>query len=564
VEDKSVKLCGKSNYDLFLSVNETVIGEHRHFGWTEAGFNDSAWLVPKLVTNEFPGIIFSELPWSLFPRPIPQLTEIPKRFKSVVQIRRGQERSHSNDLDGDWTQLLREARPLIIPADQEVEVDIEASEYSTGYLQFAFQDGKDAIVRHLSAESYELTPRKTALETYVKGNRRNFENGYLNGEWDEYRVAGQAHESYEPFWFRTFRFVRLHVKTATAPLIIKNVSYRETNYPLNVRANFATDSAMFQGFWDISLRTLRNCMHETYEDCPYYEQTQYSFDTRTQILLTYIVSGDDRLARKALHDLHSGARPDGLISFRSPSHTNIVVPPFSLFFPLMVYDHIMYFGESDLARRYFPTIEGILDYFDRLIGPLGLVDKVSRRIWQYCDWVEEWPHGMPIAALEGPGTYYSMLYAYSLEAAASVVKFLGHLDKAVELLNRKAGVIKAINTHCYDGTWYWDGPAISGPSTGWLSQHCQIYAVLSGAIHGPAAQDLLLRTMHEPKLAKASLSQTFYLFRALEKTGMYHLSSDMWKPWVSMASQGLDTWAEVANNPRSDCHGWSAGKLSQH
>lgn len=184
MEDESVTFCGESDYDLFLSINETVHGERRHFGWTDAGFDDSAWLKPNVVTNEFPGIVFSELPWSLFPRPIPQLTEIPRRFKSVVQVRRAGKRLSSTDLISEWTGLLRESRPLTILAGQELEIDIEAFEYSTGYLQFAFQDGRNAVVRHLSAESYELTPRKTALEVYVKGHRRDFENGYLNGEWD--------------------------------------------------------------------------------------------------------------------------------------------------------------------------------------------------------------------------------------------------------------------------------------------------------------------------------------------------------------------------------------------
>ena len=54
--------------------------------------------------------------------------------------------------------------------------------------------------------------------------------------------------------------------------------------------------------WDISLRTLRNCMHETHEDCPYYEQLQYTLDTRLQMLLTYAVSGDTRMAENVLGD----------------------------------------------------------------------------------------------------------------------------------------------------------------------------------------------------------------------------------------------------------------------
>jgi len=39
---------------------------------------------------------------------------------------------------------------------------------------------------------------------------------------------------------------------------------------------------------------------ETYMDCPYYEQLQFIMDTRLQMLFTYAVSRDARLAKKAL------------------------------------------------------------------------------------------------------------------------------------------------------------------------------------------------------------------------------------------------------------------------
>lgn len=550
--------------DLFLSVDETVDGRVRHFDWTQTGFDDGAWLVPKIITNEFPGIELSELPWSLTPRSIPPLTEIPKRFKGVIAVHKGVDGIPDAVTSGRWTSMLQHQKPFVIPPSQAIEIDIEANEYSTGYLQFTFERGANAIFRHLCAESYELTSRDTSVQGGAKGDRTDFRNGFLNGEWNTYIVAGLDSETYEPFWFRAFRFIRIQIKTADEALIIKDISYRETNYPLEVGSKFSSPTSdKFSSFWDISLRTLKNCMHETYEDCPYYEQTQFLFDTRIQMLLTYNISSDDRLPRKALQDFRASTRPDGLLGMRCPSHVDIVLPVFSLFFPLMVHDHVRYFGDKRLAKTFCPTIDGILNFFDSKLNPLGLVSKFGRRWWSFVDWVDDWSMGTPHAARTGPGTYFSLVYALSLGAAAQVAEFVGRRDVAEDYAARKTEVIHAINKHCFDGKWYYDGPISSKAETppAWLSQHCQVYAVLAGAIEGPRGKELMLRTMKDKSLHRMSLSQAFYLFRALEKMGLYELSSSMWTPWETMIKQGLDTWAETVDNPRSDCHAWSAGKI---
>src|SRR5258706_15896053 len=80
-------------------------------------------------------------------------------------------------------------------------------------------------------------------------------------------------------------------------------------------------------------------------------KVNFGFDTSSQMLFTYNISGVDRLARKAFHDFHTSLRPDGLISMRYPAHTNVTLPVLSLFYPLMIEDHINYYGDRELAAR---------------------------------------------------------------------------------------------------------------------------------------------------------------------------------------------------------------------
>lgn len=125
-------------------------------------------------------------------------------------------------------------------------------------------------------------------------------------------------EIYEPFWFRTFRYVRLEVQAGVEPLTISSFSYRETGYPLQPEGNFHCSDEQYNQLWELSVRTLQRCMHETYEDTPYYEQLQYTMDTKLMMEFTYLLSGDDRLARRAMEDYKASQLPNGMLQSRYP------------------------------------------------------------------------------------------------------------------------------------------------------------------------------------------------------------------------------------------------------
>ncbi|KAJ0418198.1 Six-hairpin glycosidase-like protein [Aspergillus carlsbadensis] len=314
--------------------------------------------------------------------------------------------------------------------------------------------------------------------------------------------------------------------TQDEALTLLSLRYTETNYPLSAKAEFTSSNTQFERFWDISLRTLKNCMHEAYEDCPFYEQTQFPFDTRSQILFTYIVSSDDRLARKAIHDMHCSLRPDGLLAMRAPAHMNHILPVFSLSFIHMVADHILFYGDGSFAQRYIPTCEAIIGHFEWLVREHGLVGQFDRRAW-------------------------SLAYAIALNAMADISMFVGRNELATVYRERKGAVISAVNSLCYNGMFYLNGPVSSFHNVpGSISEHCQVYAVLAGGVEGEEAQRLLHRMRDAKDIHKASYAQSLYKFRAFHKVNIYTETAGLWTAWDEMVAQNLDTWAEMPFNAR--------------
>ena len=361
------------------------------------------------------------------------------------------------------------------------------------------------------------------------------------------------------------------------------------NYPLDVHASFDTEDignspGSYPEIWSTSLRTLSNCLHDCYEDCPFYEQMQYAMDTRSSILFTYAISHDDRLARQAIIQLHNSYVPSlGLTASRAPTHQLQVIPHFSLYWICMVQDHFEYFGDVDFVRQFTHTCDGILETFSRNVDPkLGLVrhDSTSTH-WLFVDWTDSWrPMGIPPAG-ERTGflSYTSMLYAYALRASAKLVRSIGRQGMAEEYDWRSKLLVEAVQTHCFDGHFFTDGLAVKSDPAQDYSQHTQLWAVLSGAASDALATSILqaslfLSAAKEGKTTQlntpdivfspTSTAMSFYTLRALSTASpaLYNTHfHTFWEPWREQLALNLTTWEEDSVSQRSDCHAWGCAAL---
>lgn len=552
------------------------------------------WVQAKCLN--FPSSHGLTAPWNLSARMIP-----PLRLKSTML--KGIRNIKSTLPPDDWQNVILSppgavSTPHIhLPAGSTHRLELEAHHHLTAMISFHFQrpTHSGGTLRVVYSECYEEEPDQIPY-LRCKGDRCD-STKQLIGPEDKYKFGGVSttqpkfdareveDEIFVPFHFRTFRFLVVEIQAGQdSDLIFKGIELSTINYPLETRSQIraqslnTTDSILYNQIWDTSLRTLQNCLHDTYEDCPFYEQLQYAMDTRSSILFTYCVSGDDRLARQAIIQLHNSYQPHiGLTGSRAPSQQLQIIPHFSLFWICMVADHFQYSGDADFVRQFLSACDGVLESFYRRIDPqTGLVRSVmDSPHWDFVDWTDPWrPMGIPQAAARtGFCSFTSMLYAYTLNRAANLLLGIGRGGLAAEYRDRAQAVVQAIQTHCFDGRFYTDGLASMAIPSQDYSQHSQIWAVLCGCASGTQAAQILQHSLSTVKeisptptrtFAPVSIAMSFYTLRALSLVGgtLYNeLFHGFWEPWKAQLGLNLTTWMEDTVSQRSDCHAWGSTAL---
>lgn len=437
------------------------------------------------------------------------------------------------------------------PAHTDFSFVLDAGELTTAFFRIRLQNGKGSYVRLTYAESYYQTDEQGRNYKGVRDDT----SGHIEGVYDEYTVGGLPSAVYEPFRMRTFRFVRISGKTADEPLTIVPQTYIETAYPLDNSKRPVLKDARKEKLYDTAWRTLQLCAHDSYEDCPYYEQLTYACDTRLEILFTYAATEETELPRHAIRLFASSYGISGLTESRFPSRLAQTIPGFSLHFLLMLSDYYRYTGDFGFVRPFLPLAELILNKFLSRRTPEGLL--APQGYWDYFDWTKEWDpaRGVPTAARDGASALENLFFVYTLEHLTALFMADAKADTAEQYTAECTKILQLVEKTCFDEA---RGLYREGPHTEEYSQHTQIFAVLSGLCKGQKARQIMQKVLDDQSLVQCSFVQKFYLFRALEKTGLYEKTQQLWKPWQDFLDLHCTTFPETPYSPRSDCHGWSA------
>jgi hypothetical protein len=494
--------------------------------------------------------VYGLSPLPLFRRPIPWLFEEPRTLAREMPAEAAGAARFTFSPE-------RGGLPVTLEGRGRYRLDLDAGELTTGYVSIETEGGAGAVITLTYAESYGGPLAGTG-----KGIRSDYKNFSLGGFQDIFYPSGER-QRYEFFWFRTFRFIRLEIETGDSALTLRPLQYRETGYPLNCETAISPSAPWVSRLWDLSVRTLRRCMHETYEDCPFYEQLQYAFDTRLQILFTYSLGGDTRLALKTIDDFHRSKLAEGILQSRYPSNGPQVIPTFSISWISMLLDYYDQTGDVSVLWKYRFTAESVIYWFSQKKNSEGFVESLG--YWNYVDWPPEWDDncGAPHAVRHGPSTIQNFMYLHGLRELARIMAILGFGDLAAYYSNEEKRLQALIRERCYDEKrgLFREGPRYSGEYT----QHAQMWAVITGTVTGTESTELMRRALSEPDLIQCTFPARFYLFRALEAAGLYEQTETLWDDWKRLLDLDLTTIPETPyDDVRSDCHAWSSLLLYEY
>jgi hypothetical protein len=438
-----------------------------------------------------------------------------------------------------------------IPANSHTKILIERQTLTTAYPQLTVSGGKGAKIRLTYSEAlYDKDQHK--------GDRDEIGDRKALGLSDSFVPDGGTHRSFEPLWWRTWRYLDVDIETAGEPLTLESLTASFTAYPFQERATFNSGDPELDKIWEISWRTARLDAHETYMDTPYYEQFQYAGDTRIQALISYAVAGDDRLARQAIAAFDQSRTADGLTMSRSPSSLPQIIPTFSLLWIGMVHDYWQYRPDQESIRAALPGTRTVLEWFAQHEQPDGLLDKLPW--WSFIDWVSEHQE-IPTYDAQGESCMTTLEYLGALGEAADLEKSLGDPEFAVRDQARAAHVRSSLFNKCWNAQ---RGLIADNPAQKNFSQQANILAILYDVVPKERQQEVLRRMLlidpgtTPDGVLSASYYFRFYLARALDHAGLadeYLRSID---PWRKLLPLHFSTWPEVPGNSRSDSHAWSA------
>ena len=453
-----------------------------------------------------------------------------------------------------WLELFNGGAPVAIPAGSRLRIIGVMDQYYCVYPVLQTSGGRGAEISLAFAEACHI--KESWRDGDAKGNREEFAGKYFRRCYEESDVFypdGGETEFFTPHW-RSGRIFELVIRTGGEELTVRKLELRETRYPLEARTTLSCDDEALNAILPMCWRTLQMCTHETFMDCPYYEQLMYAGDSRLEALVTMAGTADDRMVRKMLQTFALSQTASGFLQSRYPCRVTQIIPPFSLMWIGALHDFAMMRYDRKFVHSLMGCVWKIVSAFENRLNDRGLLEFGQG--WNFMDWTPEWESGTPPGAEYGVSPVLNLLYAYALGLAAELGVCTGYAEMGEFCRRRGKTVAGLVAERYFDAE---RGLIAENAERTQFSEHSQCLAILGGMM--PPEVDAALREnlfAGREKLVECTIYFSHYYFetcRLVRRADAFFRRLHLWSDNIRL---GLKTLMERPEPSRSDCHAWSS------
>lgn len=425
---------------------------------------------------------------------------------------------------------------------------LDAGQESVGFLNLDFEVPEECDVLIGYGEHLEDLRVRSSIK------KRNFAVSY-------HAKAGR-NQFFNPFLRMGMRYLQIHI--ASKQGVLHKAGIRNVYYPLQMPENDISD-ALHRKIYDVSIRTLHMCMHEHYEDCPWREQSLYTFDSRVQMLCGYYAFGEYTFPKESLRLFAKSLREDGTLELCAPGIIPITIPSFTTIYIRQLKEYLDYSGDTDFIREVFGCAKKIVEKLEERIDETGLIPCFAGdQYWNFYEWKdglagEEYftdnpPYECPLNAFASDS-----FYCFARLCDAVKPEMAAHYDALHTELNKK------LHRAFFDRDRNVYLTRLNDRNKP-LHAFTQALALYVGATPDDV-KSKVVENMLSDRMIPCTLSASIYEYDVLLQMGdtyRDYVRQEVESIWGKMLYAGATTFWETDlgdkdfHNAGSLCHGWSA------
>ncbi|MBR2723082.1 MAG: hypothetical protein IKB77_02020 [Lentisphaeria bacterium] len=381
---------------------------------------------------------------------------------------------------------------------------------------------------------------------------RNFTDRY---------ITKKGRQRYTLFRRAGARFIQLNIIGDEKNFTLLKCGMEEEMLPLPDTAKFNCSYDKALKLRENSIRTLRCCMHEHYEDCPWREQALYSYDSRNQMMFGYYLWGNYEYAAANWKLFEGGLRPDGFLRLNAPSKLGPPIANFSVVYITAIYEHYLYSGTKELFESLRSAAENIVaKCIENVDEKTGLyLTNPAPELWHFYEWCDGLSgNGQDERAMQGP-RMESIYNLYLLEMFDAMYKLTDE-QKYLEMFETQRAALQK--------TFYDTERKCMLTRTGDKRLHAitQTLALRYHVIPKEDEKQLLERLCADEFIPVSTSSMRYYLEILMQSGGKFADEADklIENIFGNMLNRNSTTMWETAlgaddfRGAGSMCHGWSA------